>query len=273
MECLVDDLPVHYVEHGEGTPVVVLHGAGVDHREVEAAIEPVFEPVAGYRRIYPDLPGMGRTPAPPSIRCADDVLAVLLGLVDTLVGDDDVLLIGHSAGAYFARAMAAARPQQAIGLAVVCPLGETVGDVPEHRPVWVSPELATVSGSDDAEYRGYFVVQTPGTLDRYRQSVAPAIALADNAAMDRIGERWQLSSLSEHALPYSNPVLIVAGRQDATVGYAGHWRLVERYPHATFAVLDRAGHALLHEQPLVLEALVADWLARVRESSSRPVDL
>jgi pimeloyl-ACP methyl ester carboxylesterase len=57
----------------------------------------------------------------------------------------------------------------------------------------------------------------------------------------------------------------VTGRQDSTVGYAGHWDVIERYPRATFAVLDRAGHALHHEQALLVRALTAEWLARVQE--------
>jgi pimeloyl-ACP methyl ester carboxylesterase len=40
--------------------------------------------------------------------------------------------------------------------------------------------------------------------------------------------------------------------------------LVDDYPHASVAVVDDAGHALPHEQPDVLRALVAEWLARVR---------
>jgi pimeloyl-ACP methyl ester carboxylesterase len=47
------DVPVHYVEHGDGTPVLVLHGANVDHREMTGALEPVFDGVDGYRRVYP----------------------------------------------------------------------------------------------------------------------------------------------------------------------------------------------------------------------------
>ena len=55
---------MYYVQHGAGRPVVVLHGAGVDHREPEACFEPIFAARTGSRRFYPDLPGMGRTAAP-----------------------------------------------------------------------------------------------------------------------------------------------------------------------------------------------------------------
>ncbi len=64
METRAGGVAVNHVEHGAGRPVLVLHGAGVDHREAEACFEPAFRGVAGYRRIYPDLPGMGRTVMP-----------------------------------------------------------------------------------------------------------------------------------------------------------------------------------------------------------------
>ena len=56
-------------------PLVALHGAGVDHREIEAAVEAVV-PGTGYRRIYPDLPGMGRSTAD-GLTCNDDVVTLL----------------------------------------------------------------------------------------------------------------------------------------------------------------------------------------------------
>jgi pimeloyl-ACP methyl ester carboxylesterase len=49
------------------------------------------------------------------------------------------------------------------------------------------------------------------------------------------------------------------------VGYNAQWDLLEHYPRATFAVLDRAGHALPHEQPGLSKALITEWLVRVRE--------
>lgn len=254
MECVVGEVSVHYEEHGVGQPVLVLHGTGVDHREAMACFEPGLGAHDGYRRIYPDLPGMGLTPAPPSLRSATDVLDTLLGFIDGVAGADDLLIIGHSAGAYYAQAIAARRPNRVAGLALVCPLLATVREVPEHRAVVADGELGT------EEFRSYFVVQTRPMLERYEQFVAPAIPLADQAAMERIGERWELEATSEP--PYAGPVLVVAGRQDSAVGYAAAADLLELYPGATLAVLDGAGHALPHEQPSVLAALVDEWLAR-----------
>jgi len=250
---------VHYVEHGTGRPVLVLHGVGVDHREAEACFEPALDGVAGLRRIYPDLPGMGRTAAPDTLGSADDVLDTLLAFADEVTHGTAHLLIGHSAGAYYARAMAARRPAQVAGLALVCPLLPGLRDVPDHRVVVGSG----VIGNDD--FRSYFVIQTPEMLERYERSVAPAAALVDEAALERIGERWVLTP--DHSPAYAGPTVVVAGRLDSTVGYAAAIDLADQYPHASLAVVDDAGHALPHEQPELLRALLAEWLARVGRSS------
>jgi pimeloyl-ACP methyl ester carboxylesterase len=248
---------VHYVERGEGTPVLLLHGAGVDHREPLGTIDPAFAQTSGYRRIYPDLPGHGRTPAPESIRSADDVLRALLDLLDDLAGDEPLLVAGHSAGGYYARAIAGRRPDQVIGLALICPLLEEVRDVPPHRPI-VQEDL---DGEHDA-FRSYFVVQTPAMLRSYAENVAPGVEAADTDALERIGERWRLTGV-EVEQPYGGPVLLVVGRQDSAVGYAAQWDHVQAYPRGAFAMLDRAGHALPHEQPELLGALIREWLRRV----------
>jgi pimeloyl-ACP methyl ester carboxylesterase len=259
MEIRVGQVVVHYVEHGTGRPVLVLHGAGVDHREAEACFEPVFGGVAGLRRIYPDLPGMGRTIAPETLRSADDVLDTLLDFADEITDGTAHLLVGHSAGAYYAQAMTARRPAQVAGLALVCPLLPGLRDIPEHRVVARSGEIG------DSVFRSYFVIQTQEMLERYERYVAPAAALVDQAALERIGERWALAP--DHGPAYAGPAVVVAGRLDSTVGYAAAADLVGYYPHASVAVLDDAGHALPHEQPELLGALLAEWLGRVERSS------
>ncbi len=269
----VNGIPVHYAEHGDGTPIVALHGVGVDHREMVASLEPVFAGRPGHRRIYPDLPGMGRTPAPETVASTDDVLDILLGLVDAVVGDQAFLVVGHSYGGYLARGRANRRPGQVAGLALFCSAGGRARDdeLPAHVVLHASGDLGgKLDPAVEAEFREYLVVQTPETLRRFQDSVVPGMTLTDQAALERIFQRWELRTPPEHGQPYPHPTLILAGRQDATVGFLGPWRLVEHYPRATFAVLDRAGHALPHEQPGVLAALVGEWLDRVGEHRAAP---
>ena len=201
---------------------------------------------------------MGKTIAPETLRSADDVLDTLLSFTDEVIGETAYLLIGHSAGAYYAQAMAARRPAHVAGLALICPLLPGLRDVPGHRVVVGPGDIG-----DDA-FRGYFVIQTPEMLHRYEQYIAPAAALADQAALGRIGERWTLTP--GHAPACPGPALVVAGRLDSTVGYAAAADLIDHYPRASLAILDDAGHALPHEQPDLLRALLREWLARVERS-------
>ena len=54
------------------------------------------------------------------------------------------------------------------------------------------------------------------------------------------------------------------------VGYRQAWDILENYPRATFAVLDRAGHCLEIEQEVLFHALAGEWLDRVREHITAP---
>ena len=69
--------------------------------------------------------------------------------------------------------------------------------------------------------------------------------------------------MAEQEKSFEEPTLIIAARQDVTVGYRDAWDILESYPRATFAVLDRADHVWPLETPNLLAALVEDWLARI----------
>jgi pimeloyl-ACP methyl ester carboxylesterase len=269
MLCWVNDVAVHYAEQGHGLPLIALHGAGVDYREIEAAIEPLFEGRDGYRRIYIDLPGMGQTPAPESLTSNDDVVAVLLGVADKLTSGGSFLLLGHSYGAYLARALASNCRDRAMGLALLCPVGERTRDVPPHAVVRVEGDPHEVLAPHQVQgFEEYFVVRTPATARRYRDHVFPGTTLANEDGLGRIFAHWALRPRPEQRGAYPHPTLILAGRQDSAVGYAAAADLLEHYPHATYAALDGAGHALPHEQPELLADFIDDWLARIQRAGT-----
>jgi pimeloyl-ACP methyl ester carboxylesterase len=251
----IQDVPVHHVEHGSGIPLVALHGVGVDHREIEAAVEAVVP--AGYRRIYPDLPGMGQTTAE-GLNSNDDVVRRLCDFLDHLGGP--VLLLGHSYGAYLARGVAARRPDAVRGLALLCPAANRSRNVPEHQVVHQDAEAHDELEPDQrAGFDEYFVVRTRATARRYRDHVLPGTTTVDQAGLERVFSAWEVDVGSA---TFTAPTLILAGRRDSFVGYADAVDLVEQYPRATVAVVDGAGHALVHERPDLLAALLADWLGR-----------
>jgi pimeloyl-ACP methyl ester carboxylesterase len=257
MDCRIDAAEIHYVEHGTGTPLVALHGSGVDHREIEAAIEAVV-PDTGLRRIYPDLPGMGRSTAD-GLTGNDSVVALLGQFIDQVAGGRS-LLLGHSYGAYLARGIAAQRPDAVLGLALLCPIGEQTRDVPGQVVVRQDADAYDeLPEEDHAGFDEYFVVRSAATARRHREHVVPGTKLVDGAALERIFSAWPVH-VGSTACP--KPALIVAGRRDSIAGYTAAIDLVERYPHAALAVLEDAGHALMHERPDLLAPLLADWLVR-----------
>ena len=259
MEWLINGVRLNYVEHGSGVPLVALHGAGVDHREIEAAIEAVV-PRSGYRRIYPDLPGMGLSSAD-GLNCNDDVVALLGEFIDHL-GVEPVLLLGHSYGAYLARGVAARRPDAVLGLALLCPIGESASNLPNHAVVRQDPDAhEDLEPGLWAGFDEYFVVRTRATARRYRDSVVPGTTLVDEQALQRIFAGWAVSVGTTEC---ATPSLIVAGRRDAVVGWSAAVELLDRYPRAALAVVEDAGHALPHERPDLLAALIGEWLERAR---------
>lgn len=258
---------LHFVTHGAGIPVLAVHGWTCDHRLMTGSLEPVFTRRPGYRRLYPDLPGMGRSPAPEGIASSDDVLAALDGFIDEHIGTEPFLVAGASYGGYLSRAIACARPEQVLGLALICPIGVNVyrgaREVPPHTVLSADPELISSLSPAEADYTECAVVQDAETLQRFRAEVAPGLAAADAEALRRIQARWELSAEPDSTNGFERPTLIVTGRQDSSTGYADVYRLLDRYPRASFAVLDRAGHNLPIEQPRLFESLVEEWLDRV----------
>ncbi|MGA7207198.1 MAG: alpha/beta fold hydrolase, partial [Specibacter sp.] len=173
-----------------------------------------------------------------------------------------VLLLGHSYGAYLARGVAARRPDLVLGLALICPVAEHSTHVPDHQMMRQEAASYDELGSEQWEgFDEYFVVRTPATARRYRDHVVPGTELVDEAGLGRIFSEWAVDAGSNTFLA---PTLIVAGRSDSIVGYHDAMELLEGYPHATLAVVDGAGHALMHERPGLLAALLDDWLDRAR---------
>lgn len=261
-------IPVHYVEYGTGIPVVALHGWMVDHHYMTAVLEPVFADRSGgtgYRRIYVDSPGMGRTPAPEQIASTEDMLEVIVAFIDGVLRDEPFLLAGHSHGGYLARAVANRRPRQVTGLALLNPMahkGES--QTPPHVVLHRSGDLdGILEPALETEYGGYLVIQTPETLKLFAEREGPGVASADSAALERIYKDFFLPDPPETGEPFTKPTLILTGRQDSFTGYAPGWTWLDHYPRATYAVLDSAGHGLPHEQVGLTTALLGEWLDRV----------
>lgn len=117
------------------------------------------------------------------------------------------------------------------------------------------------------------VVPDRALLDTLRNVSVPAVKRADYAFLEKLTQPGKVAfSFDVDALPepFPAPALFLLGRQDNVVGYRDAWDVVEHYPRATFAVLDRAGHFLNYNQEALFKALVNEWLDRVEEFAATP---
>jgi len=99
MEYKVKDLNIYYEEAGTGRPLLMLHGWPSDHRHIASDMEPLFQNRNGWRRIYPDLPGMGKTRGPEWITHQDHMLDVVLEFIDAVAPGERFVVAGTSYGA------------------------------------------------------------------------------------------------------------------------------------------------------------------------------
>jgi pimeloyl-ACP methyl ester carboxylesterase len=264
---------LHYEEVGEGRPIVFLHGWTMDHRVEMADYEKIFAARPGWRRIYPDLPGMGRSVAGDGIATQDDVLEAVLAFIDRVVPQERFVVAGTSLGAYVARAVVARRRSRIAGLLlrVPCIVADTAQrTLPPFRPLVRDDGLVASLTCEERTNLGDILVQTPEYLEmlgaKATALTVPAIQATQPIAHEIRADprRYGFSfDLAEQEKSFDEPTLIVAARQDITVGYRDAWDILESYPRATFVVLDRADHAWPIETPNLLAPLVEDWLARI----------
>jgi pimeloyl-ACP methyl ester carboxylesterase/putative sterol carrier protein len=265
MECKVRDINMQYDEAGAGRPLLVLDGWGYSGHITMVGSEPVFEGRAGWRRLYPELPGHGKTPLPDWLRSPEDMLDVLLEFMEAVAPGERFAVTGASWGAYMALGLVHQRPNQLDGVMLDIPgLGRLRGDVPTRQVIRRDPEFAATLQPGE-EWMGYILVaQTRAMVEKLR-ALMPYWTPLDPEFTPRL--QGKSFSFEAHVLsePFPAPTLFVTGRQDHLAGYKDAWSILDSFPRGTFAVLDRAGHLLDLEQPVLQKALINEWLDRVEE--------
>ncbi len=176
------------------------------------------------------------------------------------------MAVGHSYGGALARGLAHQRGAQMDGLMLLVPGGLENENPPQPLVVHEEPAFLAALGPGEQDLRGPIAAQSMELLAEMREYYAPAGAIADQAFMRRLKQHMDFS-FDPAALPtpFPAPALFLTGRQDSWCGYRGAFRILDNYPRATYAVLDRSGHALAIEQGALFRSLASEWLDRVEE--------
>ncbi len=273
---LVKDLQFEYETVGEGIPLVMIHGFGVDRETMRGCMEPLFKNRTGWKRIYFDLPGMGKTKGPKWIQTSDDMLEAVREFIRRVIPGRKFVLAGESYGGYLCRGIVYRDAPGVLGMCLIAPMAVAADadrDVPPQTIF--KRDMAVYNELDEGEkaFVDHLVaVQTRQVWDRFVAEMCSGWAKGDNAFLQVVRQAKNYTftfPVDRLPRPFAGPSLILTGRQDSGAGYRDQYKFLEQYPRASFVILDMCGHILQIEQVDLFNALVNEWLDRVLWASAQ----
>ena len=194
----------------------------------------------------------------------------MLSFVDRILQGQNFLVVGQSYGGYLARGLVQRRQESLDGMLLICPVilpAQENRSLPASKIIVEDKQLISeIELADANEFTSMAVIQNRKNWERFRDEILVGLRAADRTYLEQLQNRGYGFTFPVDSLlkPYNKPVLLIAGRQDSTVGYKDTWGIIENYPSATLAILDGAGHNLQIEQAELFNALVSEWLDRVQ---------
>jgi len=269
MECKLENAKIYYEIYGEGYPILMIHGRPVDHRIMKGCMEPILETINNYKRIYFDLPGMGKTKSEKWIKNTDDFLKITIDFVEKIIPNQNFIVVSESYGSYLARGLLNKKQDLIDGVLFLVPLiipNESERTLPNPNILIEDTNLISNLNPFESEiFKDVSTVLTQRVWERANKEGISGIKIADTEFVNETHKNGYAFSIDidKEIKEFNKPALFLLGRQDSVVGYQDAWNIIENYPRATFAVLDLAGHILQIEQEFLFNALVNEWLDRV----------
>jgi pimeloyl-ACP methyl ester carboxylesterase len=267
----VDGIRLHYLEKGEGPPVVLIHGNVVTAEDF--VLSGVFDRIArNHRVIAIDRPGYGYSERPQgSLWTAIEQADLLQEAFDQL-GIERPIVVGHSWGALVAMELALGQPDAVSGLVVLggyyhptaradvplvaAPAIPVFGDVLRYT---VAPLMGAALMPLNVKAM-FSPLDVPERFKRefpYGFPVRPGQIRAES--QDAVSMVPAVFGMADRIRELNIPITIIAGTEDGIVDHDGHARWFhEQLPDSVLRLVPGAGHMVHYAVPdEVAEAIEA----------------
>jgi len=271
---------LHYLEQGAGAPVVLVHGASTNLRDLAISIQ---EPLAQrFRAISVDRPGYGYSTRRRGRWLDPAGQARLLHGALRDLGAERPILVGHSWAAALVLAYALEFPDEVGGVVTLCgathpwpggvALYRYLGALPVLGPL-LSATLIFPLGMRMADAAVRFTLEPDPAPADYRRKAGidllfrPGQFVADAQDVSRL-----CAFLREQSPRYTQlrvPLTIITGTRDRIVSPRLHSHALHaQVPHSKLIVLDGAGHAPHHHHRDAIVRAVAELGTQAQGSKS-----
>ncbi|HXV87036.1 MAG TPA: alpha/beta fold hydrolase [Gemmatimonadales bacterium] len=242
---------------GDGSPLLFIHGFPLDRtvwRQVMATL-------TGWRRIAPDLRGLGLSDAPGKYSISEyaDDLAALLDALHV----PRAVICGLSMGGYVALDLFRRHRQRVRALVLVNTRADADSDEARRR----RDELIALVEREGADALADLLVPQllapwsvsalPHVVDQLRAMIAGNPIAGIVGALESMRDRADSTDL----LPSINvPTLVIAGREDRLIPAAASRALADAIPSAQLTHIPEAGHLAPLEQPVPTARVIGEFL-------------
>ena len=172
------NIKIHYQVIGSGKPIFMIHGLDCDLNLMKGCFEPIFKNKNGYKRIYIDLPGMGKSEALLEYASSDKILDILISFAENIISEN-FLLIGESYGGYLSRGILSKLNSKIEGMALLCPVVIPIHakrDVPKNIIKFEDKDfINTLNDFERKTFGKFSVLENKKVYKRYKNEILSGI--------------------------------------------------------------------------------------------------
>lgn len=273
MKIQIFDNHLNYSIYGKGTPILFLHGNGLNKTSMEEVYEPFFSELQQYQRIYLDLPGMGDSDASEDIQSSDDILEYLMKFIEKKQIANNLILFGHSYGGYLCLGIMHQLREKIKGAYLTCPVvyGETHKRRVENGRTIIEEEFIVEKNKE--YYDDYLEMNTHinrKSWELYNITIIPGIEKTNQAFMENVQRQnqkyYKFSFEDTLTISEQTQLTIMLGRYDNVVGFEDQFDYFKNFPNATISLFSDGGHNLFIDNFEFNKIYVKNFLDRFKYS-------